>query len=128
MDEHFYLKGLVANRAKQASGRAKVAEENRLKNRQNVKAQVVGQLKKRVLTATIGALDEFEQAFGHMWGWPDGPQTDDERESHELYQKVRKRILDKANNQSRSMDKDLERFDFYTLQRNASDKTKCSFC
>ena len=63
----------------------------------------------RLRTAFIFPIAELEKMFGHLW---DKTKEDHEVEGPEFYedlfQRLRKAILDNGNNQIRNMEKDLE--------------------
>lgn len=72
---------------------------------------------KKFRTCFIAALSEFEKEFGIvLWGHglPDDQITDDQRANREVWERVRKNILDKGNAQSRalSMELDLHNIEF----------------
>jgi len=56
---------------------------------------------KRLKTTFIGDLAEFERGFGFLWGHGMPPQdlNEDERYFRDLWNEVRKNILDKGNRQ-----------------------------
>lgn len=64
-------------------------------------------IKKRIETTMIGALASIEKHFGHVWGHPNV----DNEELFAVYQELRQEILDKGNNQIRSLDGDFEPFE-----------------
>lgn len=55
---------------------------------------------KAIKTTMIGALASVEEKFGSIWGFKsERPLTDDEQYFSDLFQEVRKEILDKGNTQ-----------------------------
>jgi len=61
-------------------------------------------LNKRIQTTMIGALSEFEKAFGYLWGYqkPEEEElTEKEEKFLDLWEEARNRILNNGNNQLR---------------------------
>jgi len=66
---------------------------------------------KRFQTTMIGALHEFEKAFGYLWGQhksEDQDLTENEIKFLDLWDDTRNRILNNGNNQMRKAIVDLE--------------------
>lgn len=68
---------------------------------------------RKIRTSFIGALDVFETAFGFLWGHnkPLSKLTEGEKEYRQIWEDVRKRVLDKGNGQIRGMEKELDSYD-----------------
>ena len=68
-------------------------------------------LTKRFQTTMIGALFEFEKAFGYLWGQDKEYDnlTDKELEFSELWDDTRNQILNNGNNQLRKAISDLSK-------------------
>ena len=68
-------------------------------------------LTKRFQTTMIGALHEFEKAFGYLWGQHKDEQnlTDNELDFLDRWDSVRNQILNNGNNQLRKAIADLDR-------------------
>jgi hypothetical protein len=66
-------------------------------------------LTKRFQTTMIGALHEFEKAFGYLWGHDKDEQdlTDKELDFLDRWENVRNLILNNGNNQLRKTLSDL---------------------
>jgi hypothetical protein len=66
-------------------------------------------LTKRFQTTMIGALFEFEKAFGYLWGQDKNEQelTDKELDFLDRWDMVRNQILNNGNNQLRKAISDL---------------------
>lgn len=66
-------------------------------------------LTKRFQTTMIGALFEFEKAFGYLWGQNKDEQdlTDRELDFLEIWDRTRNQILNNGNNQLRKAIVDL---------------------
>lgn len=80
-------------------------------------------LTRRFQTTMIGALFEFEKAFGHLWGH--NKDIDElsttELEFNDLWEDVRHRILNNGNNQLRKTIVD------FTNNNNTQTKYKYNF-
>ena len=66
-------------------------------------------LTKRFQTTMIGALFEFEKAFGHLWGHTkeENDLTDNQMDFLDRWDDVRNQILNNGNNQLRKAISDL---------------------
>lgn len=74
-------------------------------------------LEKKLQTSFIGALSQFEEAFGALWGKnkDDSELTQDERQALILWNEVRTNILNNGNNQIRAVYNELNQ---YTISWN----------
>lgn len=65
---------------------------------------------KRFQTTMIGALYQFEQAFGYLWGFDkeEDDLTDSEYDFREKWENARYNILNNGNNQLRLALKDIQ--------------------
>jgi hypothetical protein len=84
--------------------------------RQKVKAQaskdrLVDKVEKRIKTSFIGALDSVETHLSCLWETNGSDMSPAQVEMYDIYQKIRKEILDKGNQQVREFKGDLENFD-----------------
>jgi hypothetical protein len=71
-------------------------------------------LTKRFQTTMIGALFEFEKAFGYLWGHHKDDHedlTNSESDFLDLWDNVRNQILNNGNNQLRKAISDLDKCD-----------------
>jgi hypothetical protein len=69
-------------------------------------------ISKRFQTTMIGALYEFEENFGYLWGqqkYENEPLTEKEAQFGEIWDNVRNKILNNGNNQLRKCISDLEK-------------------
>jgi len=66
---------------------------------------------KRFQTTMIGALYEFEKAFGYLWGQEKNPDflTENEENFRFKWENVRNQILNNGNSQMRKCLSDLEK-------------------
>jgi transcription termination factor Rho len=90
------------------------------KNRQEISKDNLEKLiVKRMQTIMIGALASVEQHFGFLWGKDDvtKQKTEEEREIESIFQKIRAEILDKSNNQIRSIKEDLQLYDVSLIKK-----------
>jgi hypothetical protein len=64
-------------------------------------------------TATIYPLNQFELAFGQLWGYGKQPKdlTDEEKRNLHLWQQIRKNILDNGNQQKRNLLAEIDMHD-----------------
>lgn len=60
---------------------------------------------KKVRTTFIGAIDSFEKKFGEIWGHNKDITllTEEQKIWREVWEEVRKEVLDKGNNQLRAL-------------------------
>lgn len=68
-------------------------------------------LTKRFQTTMIGALFEFEQVFGYLWGLDkdDRDLTEQQQKFRSMWEDTRNQILNNGNNQLRKCLSDLEK-------------------
>ena len=92
----------------------KIGQEKFQNNSRN---RLMDAIKKKFDTTMIGALAAFEEEFGELWG--DGLGIDqltlDQLEERERWDRVRSKVLDNGNNQSRSA---AEEISHYTVTFN----------
>jgi hypothetical protein len=71
-------------------------------------------LTKRFQTTMIGALYQFEQAFGYLWGFDKEEEdiTDLEYDFREKWENTRYNILNNGNNQLRLAIKDIQQIKY----------------
>lgn len=69
--------------------------------------------RKRCTTIFIGALDSIEQKFGYQWGVDKNTDELTEKEVlfRQLWQVLRKEILDKSNHQLKEFIRELDNFE-----------------
>ncbi len=69
-------------------------------------------LEKKLQTSFIGALSQFEQIFGHLWGHnkDEDELTKQEREYRDLWVQARTNILNNGNNQLRAVQNELSQY------------------
>lgn len=79
------------------------AHERELRHRNDSKARLSESVKKRIKTTMIGAISSIEDKLGFLW--EDNPKMFD------LYQQLRSEILDKGNDQVRSIDGELSQYE-----------------
>jgi hypothetical protein len=77
-------------------------------------------LTKRFQTTMIGALFEFEQNFGYLWGLDKDERdlTDQQEKFRSLWEDTRNEILNNGNNQLRKCLSDLEKLDTNNIKYN----------
>jgi hypothetical protein len=62
------------------------------------------EVKKKILTTTIGSLARFEKYFGFLWGQNKEYLTPQEEKMLDLWEEARHEILNLGNKQMRSID------------------------
>ena len=73
----------------------------------------------KMRTVMIGALASMEANFGFLWGHGEKRKlTQEEEEMRQIYEKVRKEILDKGNTQSRNLSTEIEQYNIEWLRYN----------
>jgi len=83
-------------------------------SRDRMRAESVGRLKKiitrKLQTSFIGAISEFELAFGDEWGHglPEEQLTDIQKARRDKWEQVRTNILNRGNAQIRALDAELD--------------------
>jgi hypothetical protein len=102
-DHRDIMKRLVAQRA--AEGEARYSEASR-KRLQDI-------FEKKCKTSFIGALSQFEQFFGHLWGHG---KSEDELTPNELawrktWNECRTAVLNNGNNQVRATHNEIQQYD-----------------
>lgn len=84
-------------------------------------------LDKKIMTATIGALHQFEQAFGYLWGQNKTSlqRNDNERAAYATWQGIRREILDNGERQKNYIRNELENYKIL-FKRFENDSTQRS--
>lgn len=100
------MEDLTFSQLKQLHKKQKEAREEKYLNESKKRLEKISTTK--VTTVFIGALDVFEKTFGFLWGSEDGPQTDEQDQWYELWQKARTQILDNGNAQLRALLNEIE--------------------
>ncbi len=78
----------------------------------NPKEQLFDTVKKKLMTAFIGAIDELEKSdFSQLWGGSEGPTNGDQKRWKRVYQNLRREILNNGNDQIRDLVEEFVRFD-----------------
>jgi len=82
---------------------------------------------KKIMTATVGALYQFEQAFGYLWGQNKTSlqRNDNERAAYSTWQGIRREILDNGERQKAYVRKELENYQIL-YKRFKNDSTQRS--
>jgi hypothetical protein len=85
------------------------------------KDHVQSEVIKAIKTTMIGALSSIEEKLGNIWGFKENrPLTEDEQYFAEVYQELRKEILDRGNGQIKAIKAkiDLYELDYVGYQMN----------
>lgn len=69
------------------------------------------EIKKRILTTTIGSLARFEKYFGYLWAHGKENITPQEEQMLDLWEEARYEILNLGNQQIRSIDSMAPKFE-----------------
>lgn len=69
-------------------------------------------LSTKVRTTFIGALATFEEIFGWFWGHNELKLTEEQKAWRKLWDKARKGILDKGNDQIKLVKNELENYEY----------------
>jgi hypothetical protein len=70
------------------------------------------EIKKKILTATIGSLARFEKFFGHLWGHGKEHISANEEQMLDLWEEARYEILNLGNQQIRAIDKIFSNYSY----------------
>ncbi len=62
------------------------------------------EIRKKILTTTIGSLARFEKYFGYLWGYGKEELTAEEERMLDYWEEARYEILNLGNQQIRSLD------------------------
>lgn len=75
----------------------------------------------KIRTVMIGALASIEENIGFLWAHNEKRKlTSEEQDMKNLYEKIRKEILDKGNTQSRNLHTEIEQYNIEWLRYNLS--------
>lgn len=66
---------------------------------------------KKVQTTMIGAISQFEEGFGFLWGHGEETITPDQEQMRAVWDEVRTNILNNGNNQIRALNQELQQYD-----------------
>jgi hypothetical protein len=108
MGSDFYSMKHTVNQARRAN-------KERFEN--NSKKRLIALLTKKFQTTMIGALAQFEDLFGDLWGHgiPETELTDDEQRWRERWEIARTEILNNGNNNLRAA---MDEISQYTITWN----------
>ena len=81
-------------------------------------------VKRAITTSFIGAISEFEKAFGYIWGHNKQELTENQQKFLELWKQIRNNIMNVGNEQCRIMDREFEKFDVKYVGRYYQFKVK----
>lgn len=88
----------------------KLRGESEEKYKQSSKKRLMKNIASKFQTTMIGALDQFEKAFGHLWGHNKTQLTPEEQECRRKWETVRTAILDNGNNQLRAATNEITQY------------------
>lgn len=94
------------------STRKEEAEEAKKKYYESSQKRLLKILEKKLQTSFIGALSEFEEVFGSLWGRgkDESELTEDELHARKLWNDARTNILNNGNNQIRAVKNELNQY------------------
>lgn len=83
--------------------------ESEKKHHKEAEGKFKKEIVRKIRTSFIAALDYFEKTFGYLWGHnkPKSKLTKEEKEYREIWEEVRKQILDKGNAQIRGIEREF---------------------
>ncbi len=101
--------------------RNKIRKENQEKYLENSKDRLGKIVTTKIRTSFIGALSQFEENFGFLWGYgKNGTLTEEEVIMQEVWEKTRTAVLNNGNNQIRAAKNEIEcntvHWDRYTME------------
>ena len=82
----------------------------------------------KLRTAFIGALSQFEENLGYLWGHGKDCEdlTKNEKDFKKIWNKIRDKVLDNGNNQIRAIESEIDLYDIvwngYQYKFNISNK------
>ena len=92
--------------------REHIRQQNAEKYKEHSKKRLMTNIKKKFNTTMIGALAQFEEYFGHLWGHglPLDRLSTQQVEYRKKWEEVRTNILNNGNNQSRAADDEIAQY------------------
>lgn len=72
------------------------------------KGDLEKEIAKKITTTMIGSISDIEEFFGVLW---DGQDSKEKVKMRQLFEKLREKILDRGNNQIRSIKKVLDNYE-----------------
>lgn len=72
------------------------------------KVELEREVVKKITTTMIGSISDIEEIFGFLW---DGQDSKEKVKMRQLFEKLREKVLDRGNNQIRSIKKTLENYE-----------------
>lgn len=97
----------------ESARRFRQERKERLEKPTELKERLKRSISTKMRTAFIGALSQFEQFFGTIWGHnkPEEILTINQLEMKKRWEQVRNNILNNGNNQLRAAEAELETYD-----------------
>ena len=93
--------------------KSRMAEYNRKKYESDSKNRLCNIIETKVKTSFIGAISQFEENFGFLWGHGQSDELEeDQKLMKEIWEKTRTHILNNGNNQIRAASNEIE---LYTI-------------
>jgi len=107
------MENLANKMYKVSQNRKAETEHNKGIYKERSRCRLMTILEKKMKTSFIGALSQFEQHFGYLWGFgkQDGQLNSNELKFKRMWEDVRTNILNNGNNQLRAMQNELNEYD-----------------
>lgn len=86
----------------------RMVEYNRSKYEKESKDRLSSIIETKIKTSFIGAISQFEEDFGFLWGHGEEELEEDQRIMKEIWDKTRTSILNNGNNQIRGASNEIE--------------------
>lgn len=99
------------DREKLKENRDKLARVAQTEREDKYKRMLITSIKKKMTTCMIHSLAEIEKRLGHLWGeqLPEGTELTEQQEKYDnIYEELRKSILDKGNELIRNIEKEID--------------------
>ena len=88
--------------------KSRMVEYNRNKYEKESKDRLSSIIETKIKTSFIGAISQFEEDFGFLWGHGEEELEEDQRIMKEIWDKTRTSILNNGNNQIRAASNEIE--------------------
>ena len=88
--------------------KSRMVEYNRNKYEKKSKDRLSSIIETKIKTSFIGAISQFEEDFGFLWGHGEEELEEDQRIMKEIWDKTRTSILNNGNNQIRAASNEIE--------------------
>lgn len=92
---------------------------NKEGRKESIKNRLKQNIRKKMMTVLVGAIDEFEKAFGEVWGHKINSvdKTDGELDFTAVWNQCRDKIFDRGNLQIKGMEKEIDGYEVELIMR-----------